>query len=209
MMCVRSQGRISEWRDEQGFGFITPDEGGPKVFVHINAFTSRGRRPVGNEIVTYRAGADERGRPRAEAVEYLRSNRPASTRWGPSYLLLSLAALFLGGLVGLHAYGKAPDWVLYCYLGMSVVTFSLYAIDKSAAQDGRWRTQENTLQVFALLGGWPGALIAQQLLRHKSRKRSFQVVFWMLVVVNSAVLSWILSDNVRMFVAKLVGEFPL
>lgn len=73
---------------------------------------------------------------------------------------------------------------------MSCVTFIAYAFDKSAAIKGRQRTPEQTLHLLELLGGWPGALIAQNLFRHKSRKASFQIAFWAIVLLNCAALSW-------------------
>ena len=81
------------------------------------------------------------------------------------------------------------------YVVMSTITFIVYTIDKSAAQFGRWRTREATLHLLALAGGWPGALAAQQVLRHKSRKRSFRVVFWLTVVLNGAALAWLHSSD--------------
>ncbi|MGH8315965.1 MAG: DUF1294 domain-containing protein [Steroidobacterales bacterium] len=66
-----------------------------------------------------------------------------------------------------------------------------YAADKGAAERRRWRTMESTLQTMALIGGWPGAWIAQQDLRHKARKASFQEAFWFVVVINIAVLTWL------------------
>ena len=79
-----------------------------------------------------------------------------------------------------------PAWVVTLYLLASVVTFILYAMDKSAAgKDGR-RAPESTLHLLSLLGGWPGALIAQRLLQHKSSKTSFQMMFWITVVLNCA-----------------------
>jgi uncharacterized membrane protein YsdA (DUF1294 family) len=66
------------------------------------------------------------------------------------------------------------------------VTFMAYALDKSAAQRGTWRTKETTLHLLALVGGWPGALLAQQLLRHKSSKTQFRHVFWATVLINVA-----------------------
>jgi len=51
------------------------------------------------------------------------------------------------------------------------------AFSKSAARKGAWRTQESTLHLLSLVGGWPGALVAQQKLRHKSKKQSFRFVF--------------------------------
>ncbi len=76
------------------------------------------------------------------------------------------------------------SWIAALYAGMSVVTFIAYAMDKSAAKRGDWRTPERTLHLLALAGGWPGALCAQQLLRHKSSKAPFRYVFWATVFVN-------------------------
>ena len=72
------------------------------------------------------------------------------------------------------------------YAGASATTFRAYARDKSAAQRGAWRTSEGTLHLLALAGGWPGALLAQQLLRHKSTKSEFGRVFWGTVILNVA-----------------------
>ncbi|MBB5863388.1 DUF1294 domain-containing protein [Xanthomonas sp. 3058] len=65
-----------------------------------------------------------------------------------------------------------------------------YRGDKRAAQRGRQRTPEATLHLIALLGGWPGALLAQQLFRHKSSKATFQLRFWITVVLNIIALCW-------------------
>ncbi len=67
----------------------------------------------------------------------------------------------------------------------------MYALDKSAARDDRRRTRESTLLLLGILGGWPGALAAQALLRHKSAKPSFRVAFWGTVVVNLLVIGWL------------------
>ena len=79
-----------------------------------------------------------------------------------------------------------PLWLAAAYAGMSVLTFVVYAMDKAAAQANRWRTAESTLHLLALACGWPGALLAQQWLRHKSAKREFRAVFWATVVLNVA-----------------------
>ena len=60
--------------------------------------------------------------------------------------------------------GTLSPLVLALYLGASLVTFAAYALDKSAAQKGQWRTRESTLHLLGLIGGWPGALIAQRVL---------------------------------------------
>lgn len=82
--------------------------------------------------------------------------------------------------------------LLAYYLAASVVTFAFYAFDKAAARKAHWRTPEITLHALGLLGGWPGALAAQHLLRHKSAKRSFLAVFWLTVGLHCAAAGWLL-----------------
>lgn len=96
--------------------------------------------------------------------------------------------------------GKLPVALPYFYLTASCFAFVAYAVDKSAAKNGRWRIRESTLHFFALAGGWPGAFVAQRLLRHKSRKMPFQILFWATVALNSAAFGW--------FVWGFSGERP-
>nr|WP_283105629.1 DUF1294 domain-containing protein [Shewanella kaireitica] len=70
------------------------------------------------------------------------------------------------------------------FLAASGITFIAYALDKQAAKKQSWRIQEFKLHLLALLGGWPGALLAQQTLRHKSAKNSFKIVLWLSILVN-------------------------
>ena len=81
------------------------------------------------------------------------------------------------------------------YLFFSILAFFHYARDKSAAKAGRRRTSEQRLLMLGLLGGWPGALLAQLLLRHKTAKRSFQLRFWLSVVINVVVVGWVLMAS--------------
>jgi uncharacterized membrane protein YsdA (DUF1294 family) len=104
---------------------------------------------------------------------------------------IAVAALFLAAICGLAARGAVPVGVPIVYVTASVAAVIAYAVDKSAAQRGAWRTRETTLHLLALMGGWPGALVAQHLFRHKSRKPSFQLAFRATVAVNCAVLAWI------------------
>ena len=90
---------------------------------------------------------------------------------------------------------ELPPWVLGLYLAASTFTFIMYAIDKSAAKSGAWRTPESTLHWLSLIGGWPGGLVAQQLLRHKSKKQSFRTVFWATVILNCVALAWLLTPT--------------
>nr|WP_298772042.1 DUF1294 domain-containing protein [uncultured Shewanella sp.] len=67
---------------------------------------------------------------------------------------------------------------------MSLVTFCAFAIDKSAARKSKWRTKERTLHLLSLLCGWPGALIAQKLLRHKTQKQPFKKGLFFVIIIN-------------------------
>ena len=88
--------------------------------------------------------------------------------------------------------------ILIFYAIASVVTFSVYAIDKSAARQNRWRITENTLHLLSLIGGWPGALIAQRTLRHKNRKLSFQLVYWITVSFNLVIVFWVFKTGLKL-----------
>lgn len=86
--------------------------------------------------------------------------------------------------------GRLPALLALWYAAASLLAMLIYRLDKSAAQRGRQRTPEATLHLIALLGGWPGALLAQALFRHKSSKAAFQLRFWITVVANVAALYW-------------------
>lgn len=86
-----------------------------------------------------------------------------------------------------------PAVAIVWYVALSLVLFGLYGHDKRAARNGRRRTPESSLHALALLGGWPGALVGQRVYHHKTRKSSFQIVFWSTVVANCAAAAWLLS----------------
>jgi uncharacterized membrane protein YsdA (DUF1294 family) len=103
-----------------------------------------------------------------------------------------LALVFLAVLAVAAVAGKVHPAVAGLYTVASAVAFVAYALDKSAARSRQWRIRERTLHLFSLAGGWPGALCAQCLLRHKSKKASFQMTFWLTVAINCGALAWLL-----------------
>ncbi|MDH1471252.1 DUF1294 domain-containing protein [Shewanella sp. GD03713] len=119
-----------------------------------------------------------------------RAAKPRAARSRQSSMPLLLALVFLAMLIGAACWHMLPLAIVGLYLLLSLSTFIAYAFDKSAARKGRWRTKESTLHLMSLLGGWPGALFAQQLLRHKSVKAAFRQLFWLTVVTNLALLGY-------------------
>ncbi len=86
-------------------------------------------------------------------------------------------------------------------------TLIAYRLDKMAAKLSHRRTPEKTLHLLALIGGWPGAIIGQKLFRHKSKKLSFQVIFWASIILNCATLAWLLSIDGFAFIERVIGTF--
>jgi uncharacterized membrane protein YsdA (DUF1294 family) len=87
------------------------------------------------------------------------------------------------------------EWLLFAYAAMSAVSLAAYGLDKSRAERAVRRTPERTLLALDLACGWPGGLVAQQLFRHKNRKTSYQIQFWLVVVANVAALAYAHSQG--------------
>ena len=146
-------------------------------------------------MIRYQRIRDRTGRYRAADV---RDQRPLRTpeEEDPQRVHGSTASAIRAGtgiaaaLTLLVALTSLPVVVPLLYLVTSLVAFLLYAFDKAAAMNRRQRTRENTLLLVGLAGGWPGALVAQSLFRHKTSKMAFQVPFWITVALNCAFLAW-------------------
>ncbi|MFA0223543.1 DUF1294 domain-containing protein [Vibrio splendidus] len=92
-------------------------------------------------------------------------------------------------------FAESSKALLVWYLVIGVVTFFVYAKDKRAAINGNWRVPEKTLHIFSVAGGWLGALIAQDKLRHKTQKQPFRAIYWVTVAVNVAAFVWTLTPS--------------
>lgn len=100
---------------------------------------------------------------------------------------------------------ELKPWIAAWAGSMSLATFAVYAIDKRHARSGDWREPEFSLHLLELIGGWPGALLAQQLLRHKNAKRSYQVVFWFIVLIHQLVaLDWLRQWPMARAIAHMI-----
>ena len=192
---MRLKGKLIKWNADKAFGFIQPNGGGEQVFIHKNALANRRRRPQVNDVITFSIAKDKQGRYCADDATFSGEKLKKKQAKNVSKFSIYLAVLFLGLLSVAFLLNHIPKNILSAYLGLSVITFMTYWIDKSKAQRSAWRIQESTLHLFSLIGGWPGAAIAQQVLRHKSQKREFRTAFWFTVFANVGALAWLVSPH--------------
>lgn len=217
---MRKQGTVVRWDAERGFGFIRSPDTAVEIFFHRRDY-SENRAPAEGLSVTFEeihvGGKGPRAlsvRPTPNTIEtpapaiepddpaaLLPRSRPARRSTPPHVNKreerLYWTALGLMGfwlllwLVGIGL-GRFPWVILTGVIMINLATFYVYWRDKEAAIQGGWRASENQLHGLALLGGWPGAWFAHQILRHKSSKQAFRTLYWVTVAVNFlALLAWI------------------
>jgi len=219
---MRKQGSIVRWDDAKGFGFIHSPQSSAQLFLHIRDWRGKasptihtgvsfeeihvgGKGPRAMDVrpENERAAAPRqppRTTSRTATPPVRRSQRSHSSRTtstprqeasaGPAFALM---LIWVGLLVAGVALGRLSGMFLPAALVLNLVTFFVYWQDKFAATQGAWRTAENTLHLFGLAGGWPGAWFAHQILRHKSAKQAFRHAYWMTVILNVIALGgWVL-----------------
>jgi uncharacterized membrane protein YsdA (DUF1294 family)/cold shock CspA family protein len=201
---MRYLGRIIEWNDDRGFGFVTPNGGGDRAFVHIKAFERASNRPAVGVLISYELVKDERGRFNATTVRFADQKPKSKTSTGKAWIRKTIATSFFVMLLLGWLFAKIPAIIVLVYGVMSAFAFLLYGIDKSAAKSNRWRTQESTLHFVELAGGWPGAVFAQDVFQHKSKKAEFQLAFWVMVVLNCAGLAWLLTTGMAVAINEII-----
>ena len=191
---MRLAGRITDWNDEKGFGFVVPNGGGERAFVHVSAFRRGSRRPMPGDLISYLPGMDSKGRLQAREARH--AAQPIAKELRPSRLSRrSIGVVALIAAVGAAVIGLLPVAVAGAYVTLSMISYLMYLSDKVAAGRGSRRTPESSLHLADVLGGWPGALIAQQQFRHKTIKQPFQTVFLATIAVNLVAAWWLVSSG--------------
>jgi uncharacterized membrane protein YsdA (DUF1294 family)/cold shock CspA family protein len=203
---MRKQGTVVRWEAARGFGFIRVPSM-QDIFFHVQDFRSQGGATpqvgmlvdfdeihVGGKgpraMVVRPVGAAPAQKTHAGQVRQPRRNissGSASTAWAAIPLMVAYTGILLYAVLT----NRAPWWILAASAGLNLVTFFDYWRDKYAAEKGRWRIKESSLHFWSFIGGWGGAWFGQQILRHKSRKASFQQVYWLSVIVHCAAVGYL------------------
>lgn len=218
---MRKQGRVIRWDDAKGFGFIESPQSSAQLFLHIRDWhgkappgintrvsfeeihvggkgpramdarpeNERAAAPLQSPRATSRTAAPAARRPQPSHPSRRASTSRHEASAGPAFALM---LVWVGLLIAGVALGRLSWPILPAALVLNLVTFFVYWQDKFAATQGAWRTAEKTLHLFALIGGWPGAWFAHQILRHKSTKLAFRNVYWMTAILNLVALgAWV------------------
>lgn len=198
--------RIAEWDPERGYGYLNTRTG--RLFLHIQDFSARHKKPEVGDVILFSVGEDKKGRTCAVRARHAYEGGRVSIL----NLLLLLALMFLPVLASFK-FGLSP-WLIAGYLLIaSFVTFMAFALDKARAREGKSRVSESMLHFFEIVGGWPGAFLAQRRLRHKCLKGRYQTVFWLIVVSYQFIAidylhEWPLSSAVLEQVFVMVDGLP-
>lgn len=208
---MQYRGAIVNWNDDRGFGFIRPAGGGTELFFHVSDYRGAGRPGAGNGV-TFDIGTGRDGKPAAFNIRpaFAKAVKPAEP--GPAAIHFDrdsirvwLAALVITFAFAVAILDRVPIGFTLLYLVMGIATFTLYAIDKSAARTGDWRVPETSLHLLDLAFGIAGGLIAQQVLRHKTSKRGFALMSYLIALAHIALMVLLLLgiDRVGDFVSVL------
>ncbi len=202
-MSALKKGTLVTWKEDKGFGFIqSQDSTVAHVFIHISGFRAGlERHPQVGDLIYYQVGPDEtNGKLRAynAHIKGVKDGMLAAARAGGArrrergswWDLVAQSSILCPLVCSLYVWWAARNPLpLIVYGVMSIITLILYQADKQRAQHGQWRVAENMLHLAELLGGWPGALMAQYNLRHKNAKFSYQLIFWLIVVSHE--IGWL------------------
>jgi uncharacterized membrane protein YsdA (DUF1294 family)/cold shock CspA family protein len=193
-------GQLIKWKDDQGFGFIQSVDGSQDVFLHISEIKDSNRRPqIGDTIYYYVAAKNGKVCASNAFILGARNKGKSSvTNQKSVFPFIRMLLISILPLVGsIHFAWRTATIMpltnlipLILYVGINPITFTLYADDKYRAENRKWRTSEATLHLFELIGGWLGGFIAQHQLHHKNRKKSYQVVFWAIVIIHQ--IGWLI-----------------
>ncbi|MGX2039224.1 DUF1294 domain-containing protein [Methylocaldum sp. MU1018] len=198
------EGVLVLWNDDKGFGFVRPSMGGDDYFVHISVLEQgTSRRPQVGDIIFYNVATDAPGRRRlsyaaiqgVDVVEKKPSEGILATPRSPLLWTLIGLPILLSCYLMWRTHNPIP---FFSYVFLSILAIVLYGLDKKNAITGQWRIPEIYMHVVELMGGWPGALLAQNDFRHKIRKSRYRKILWSIIALHaSAWTAFLVFDHLN------------
>jgi len=213
---MQLSGTVVFWRDDKGFGFVVCEQNQQKLFFHIRDLVSGSARPEKGDKIRFALQQDKQGRDIAAPWAFITAKDVAlpigqqqsmpddaiDIRYANQIALLFRLS-FLAAVIMALLYGQLIYVLPLLYIEASLFTYWLYKADKEAAiaRHGN-RLAEESLQLFSLIGGWPGAYVAQLQLAHKRSKTSFRREFGFVIAGNALLVIWLLSPWGQAFLAR-------
>jgi len=172
------QGYIIHFNDKKSYGFIRTDEHEENIFVHISEVINADELEQGQDV-EFKIEKTKKGLSAVQVVAGSKQRSPYFIFGAISFVVVLLLFAYLSQKMHL---------LLAYFFSINFATFLLYGYDKFISSGERLRVPELNLQALALLGGSPSALLAQKFFRHKTIKGSFQIIYWIIVLVQIALL---------------------
>lgn len=185
---MRIEGALKSWNEDRGIGVIAPVQGGDDIHVHIKAFRDSKVEPQVGQRLSFEVGVNWEGKVRVRQVRVLGATGSGGLRWPGARGWLGFVVLPLfGALVAVaHWRWHVPLWIGAVYFAFSLLCYGIHGLDRRAAVRSRWRLSEPVLLLLGLAGGWPGAMLAHQLLPLDGIRPAYRALFWSTVVANIA-----------------------
>ncbi len=177
------QGIVVKFDPSKGFGFIRSKNNDNDIFVHIKNVSNASILSTG-QTVEFKIQNSNKGQSAVSVVAGRKQQSPFFIFGGIAIIIIFIITTFLVLQYKVHE-------LLSYLIAVNIATFIVYGYDKKIAGSDKLRVPESLLQVLALIGGSPAALVAQKFFRHKTIKSSFQIVYWIIVIVQVLGVLWI------------------
>ena len=179
------QGIVIYYNNEKGYGFIKTERYEENIFIHYSDISNAKKLSKGQEV-EFEIKKTKKGLSAISLVAGAKQHSP--------YLIFALLSIFFIGLISTFLFYQEIK-IFFAYLiAINIITFILYGYDKAISGGEKLRVPEYNLHTLALLGGSPSALLAQKFFRHKTIKSSFQIFYWIIVILQISLIIWLLNE---------------
>lgn len=193
------QGTISEWDQNNGYGYIAVDDQEAQIRFHLFDFEAFGHPPRLRDRVQFRLAKDEQGELRAVHVE----------RQFVFNFPLAVAIWFVSTMVASVFLLNFPPIALVSFIAISTITYLVYAVDRQWYHNSGHQIPNTVFYLLNMCGGWPGALFAQSILHHKYTGFDFKVMFWLSMAFNVGFYCWTLTYEGSLALTEMITRLQV